>query len=64
MAADPIGFRPNAEDRRILAAAGDSATATIRRALRQLDHERWLEQFRKDAVAQRDEDLSGEPDAW
>ncbi|ACZ30772.1 hypothetical protein Xcel_1749 [Xylanimonas cellulosilytica DSM 15894] len=64
MATETIGFRPNAEDRRILEADGGSASATIRRALRLLDHEKWLEQARKDAIALRDEDLNTEPDAW
>ena len=64
MATETIGFRPNAQDLRILAASGQSPTATIRRALRLLDHEAWLESFRKDARRLRDEDLSDEPDAW
>ena len=64
MASDTIGFRPNTEDRRILAESGENTTATIRRALRLLDHERWLDQARKDALRLRNEDLNAEPDAW
>jgi len=64
VATETIGFRPNDLDRRILAESGETATATIRRALRLLDHEKWLEQFRLDAAVARDEDLSDEPDAW
>ena len=62
-----IGFRPTAEDERILHEAGrpgESTTDTLRRALRLLDHDRWLEQFRTDADALKDEELTAEPDAW
>lgn len=62
-----IGFRPTPDDERILresAQAGESTSDTLRRALRLLDHERWLERFRADADALRDEDLNAEPDAW
>jgi hypothetical protein len=34
------------------------------RALRLLDHERWLAQFRADAEALKDEDINAEPQAW
>ena len=64
MPTETIGFRPNAEDRRILEAHGDSPTATLRRALRLLDHQTWLDQARADAWAMRHENLSDEPDAW
>jgi hypothetical protein len=67
MATRTIGFRPSPEDERILAAAaaaGESTTDTIRRALRLLDRERWLEQMRRDADRLRDENLADEPDAW
>ncbi|SDU94251.1 antitoxin ParD1/3/4 [Microlunatus sagamiharensis] len=67
MAGTTIGFRPTAEDERILREAarpGESTTDTLRRALRLLDHDRWLEQFRSDAEALIGEDLSSEPDAW
>lgn len=37
---------------------------TLRRALRLLDHERWLEQFRADAQRIKDEDTNTEPEAW
>src|SRR4051794_27012563 len=43
-----IGFRPTPEDERILREAGrpgESTTDTLRRALRLLDHDRWLQQF-------------------
>ncbi|WP_415853722.1 hypothetical protein [Sinomonas sp. G460-2] len=62
-----IGFRPTADDERILheaARPGETTSDTLRRALRLLDHERWLEQFRSDAEALKDEDLNAEPDAW
>ena len=62
-----IGFRPTPDDERILREAarpGESTTETLRRALRLLDHDRWLERFRVDAEALKDEDLSAEPDAW
>lgn len=62
-----IGFRPTAEDERILREAahpGESTSDTLRRALRLLDHERWLGQFHTDAETLKDEDLTAEPDAW
>jgi len=62
-----IGFRPTPEDERILREAArpkESTSETIRRALRLLDHERWLEQFHRDAQRLRDEDLTNEPEAW
>lgn len=62
--ASTIGFRPNEEDLRILAKAGDSPTAALRRGLRLLDHELWLEQWRKDALERQGENLNDEPDAW
>lgn len=62
-----IGFRPTREDERILREAaqpGESTSDTLRRALRLLDHERWLAQFRADAEVLKDEDLNAEPEAW
>ncbi|SDS20566.1 hypothetical protein [Microlunatus soli] len=62
-----IGFRPTADDDRILREAarpGESTSDTLRRALRLLDRERWLAQFRSDAEALKDEDLNAEPEAW
>lgn len=62
-----IGFRPTPEDERILREAGqpgESTSDTLRRALRLLDHQRWLTQFRTDAQALKDEDLNTEPHAW
>ena len=62
-----IGFRPSAEDERILREAarpGESKSDTLRRALRLLDRERWLTQFRADAEQLADEDLNAEPEAW
>lgn len=62
-----IGFRPTPEDDRILheaARPGESTSDTLRRALRLLDHERWLEQFRADGEALRDEDINAEPEDW
>jgi len=65
--ATSIGFRPTAEDERVLREAalpGESTSDTLRRALRLLDHEHWLEQFRADAEGLADEDLNAEPEAW
>lgn len=65
--ASTIGFRPTAEDERILSEAarpGETTSDTLRRALRLLDHERWLEQFRTDAEAIKGEDVNTEPEAW
>jgi negative regulator of replication initiation len=63
-----IGFCPTAEDQRIIDAAtqltGESASDTLRRALRLLDREVWLRQARADTAANADEDISAEPDAW
>ena len=62
-----IGFRPTPDDERILREAarpGESTTETLRRALRLLDHDRWLAQFRADAEALQGEDLASEPEAW
>ena len=62
-----IGFRPTPDDERILREAaeeGESTSDTLRRALRLLDHERWLDQFRADADKLKNEDLNAEPDAW
>ena len=62
-----IGFRPTPDDERILREAaqpGENTSETLRRALRLLDHERWLSQFRSDAEALKNEDLTTEPEAW
>lgn len=62
-----IGFRPTQDDERILreaARVGESTSDTLRRALRLLDHEEWLTQFRADAETLKDEDLNTEPEAW
>lgn len=62
-----IGFRPTRDDERILREAaqpGESTSDTLRRALRLLDHERWLARFREDAEALKDEDVHAEPEAW
>ncbi len=62
-----IGFRPTPDDERILREAGqpaESTSDTLRRALRLLDHERWLTQFRADAEALQGEDVTTEPEAW
>lgn len=65
--AGTIGFRPTPDDERILheaARPGETTADTLRRALRLLDHEHWLEQFRSDAEALKDEDPNAEPEAW
>ena len=62
-----IGFRPTPDDERILREAGlpgERTSDTLRRALRLLDHERWLVQFRADAEALNGEDINSEPEAW
>ncbi|WP_309615349.1 hypothetical protein [Salinibacterium sp.] len=62
-----IGFRPTPDDERILREAGlpgERTSDTLRRALRLLDHERWLVQFRADAEALNGEDINAEPEAW
>lgn len=62
-----IGFRPSHDDERILREAaqpGESTSDTLRRALRLLDHERWLMQFRADAASLKGEDLNAETEAW
>jgi hypothetical protein len=62
-----IGFRPTPDDERILREAarpGERTSDTLRRALRLLDHERWLVQFRADAEALKDEDVNADPEAW
>ncbi|MFI6908463.1 hypothetical protein ACIBKY_44895 [Nonomuraea sp. NPDC050394] len=43
---------------------GENTTDGIRRAVRLLDRQAWLEQARADAARLADEDLSTEPDAW
>lgn len=65
--ATSIGFRLTPDDERILREAarpGESTTEILRRALRLLDHDRWLEQFRADAEVLKDENLNAEPEAW
>ncbi|TAM69226.1 MAG: hypothetical protein EPN48_07475 [Microbacteriaceae bacterium] len=62
-----IGFRPTPDDERILREAarpGERTSDTLRRALRLLDHERWLAQFRADAQTLKSEDVNTEPEAW
>jgi antitoxin ParD1/3/4 len=62
-----IGFRSTPDDERILRGAarpGECMTETLRRALRLLDHDRWLEQFRADAEALKDENLNADPETW
>ena len=62
-----IGFRPSPDDEHSLREAGqpgESTSDTLRRALRLLDHERWLADFRADAEALKGEDVNTEPEAW
>lgn len=62
-----LGFRPTQDDKRILREAarpGESTSDTLRRALRLLDHDRWLTQFKADAETLKDEDLNATPEAW
>ena len=62
-----IGFRPTSEDERILAEvarAGETTSDVLRRALRQLEHDAWLEQARADAARLATENLNDEPETW
>lgn len=62
-----ITFRPSADDERIIDRArhaDENITDVIRRALRLLDRQDWLQQARADADRLRDEDLNDEPEAW
>lgn len=65
--ATSIGFRLTPEDERILrevSREGETTTETLRRGLRSLSREQYLERLREDARALDDEDLSAEPDEW
>lgn len=64
VATQPISFRPNAEDQRILDSLQYTPTEALRQGLRLLDYDRWLEQFHAEIKTLADEDLSDEPDAW
>jgi len=60
-------FQPTPEDERMLRETGrpdESASDTLRRALRHLDHELWLERFHADGRALRGEDFGVEPEDW
>ncbi|WP_277212187.1 hypothetical protein [Isoptericola croceus] len=62
-----VGFRPTAEERRILDRLHDdgvNASDALRRGLRLLEQERWLDQARADMARNRDENLNDAPDAW
>ncbi|MEU7003296.1 hypothetical protein [Nonomuraea sp. NPDC046570] len=62
-----IGFRPNEEDEKIIQAAlreGERTSDVIRRALRLLEREVWIEHARADAEQLTGEDLATEQDAW
>jgi len=65
--ATTITFRSTVDDFRIIDNVrrdGENTSDVIRRALRALDREQWLQEFRADAARLADEDLSCEPDAW
>jgi len=65
--ATTIGFRPTAEDERIIQAAirpNERTSDVIRRALRLLEREVWLSTARVDAERLADEDLTSDADAW
>lgn len=65
--ATTIGFRPTADDERIIKAAmrpNERTSDVIRRALRLLERQVWLTQARADAERLADEDLTREADAW
>ncbi|WP_019930548.1 hypothetical protein [Nocardia sp. BMG111209] len=62
-----ITFRPTPDDERIIDRArhdDENTTDVIRRALRLLDRQEWLQQAQSDAERLRDEDLNDEPEAW
>ncbi|WP_435738548.1 hypothetical protein V5D56_08175 [Cellulosimicrobium sp. PMB13] len=62
-----VGFRPTAEDQRILDAltrTGMTTADALRHGLRLVERERWVDRARSDAERLHAEDLSGEPDAW
>lgn len=62
-----IGFRPTADDERIIREAmgeDEHTSDVIRRALRLLEREVWLSRARADAERLAEEDLSAERDAW
>jgi antitoxin ParD1/3/4 len=62
-----IDFRPTIQDERILREAArpwESTSDTLRRALRLLNHERWLGKFHADAKKIKAEDVNAEPEAW
>jgi hypothetical protein len=63
---DVIGFRPTADDRRILDAAtrdGETTTDVIRRALKLLEHKAWQDQALTDMARLAEEDLNADLDA-
>ncbi|MGH3433379.1 MAG: hypothetical protein ACRDQB_11150 [Thermocrispum sp.] len=65
--ASTLGFRPTPADEEIINAAmrsGERTSDVIRRALRLLEGEVWLERARADAERLREEDLNAEADAW
>jgi antitoxin ParD1/3/4 len=62
-----IGFRLTPEDDRILREAtlpGESRSDTMRRALRLLERDHWLDQFHRDTELLVGEDTNDEPEAW
>jgi antitoxin ParD1/3/4 len=62
-----IGFRPTETDEKILRSAtrdGETTADVIRRALRALENQQWLDTARADAERLADENLHNEPDAW
>jgi hypothetical protein len=62
-----VGFRPTAEDLRVIEAnrqPNEKTSDVIRRALRLLDRAAWEERARADMQRLKSEDLSAEPDEW
>lgn len=62
-----ISFRATEKDTQIIERTlrpGERKSDVIRRALRLLDRDEWLQQSLRDMKRLRDEDLSQEPDAW
>ncbi|MEV0847972.1 hypothetical protein AB0J21_19210 [Streptomyces sp. NPDC049954] len=65
--ASTMEFRPSPEDERVIASVmreGEGTADVVRRALRLLEREQWLERARSDAGRLVDEDLGTEANAW
>lgn len=62
-----ISFRATAMDAQIIERTlrpGEKKSDVIRRALKLLERDEWMQQAYRDAERLKDEDLAREPDAW